>query len=392
MVVYDFDSLLDEVLKKKPELTRSQIMEQIQEKKRNVGAGFLTDQGALFLIAGELGVQLRQMTSTDLTLKDIYAGANDITIVARVLAIYPISEFKKKEGGVGSYRRLSLFDKSNVVRLTIWDDNQDAMKLEGVSIDTPVRVSNGYVRPGLDGKPNLNLGKRGKIEVLKDENLVSKLVPLSKLVTKIGDVEEGQNVPVVEATVSSASRFSSFTRGDGSTGSMTQFELTEEPGKSRMRVVIWNPVTIEAKAGQKVMVTNLRVKKSLSGDRELHGDSGSVVQMLGEEVAGVDRKFVKVNRVDDLKGRVSLEVMSLSKVSTHDVPMRDGGSVKKAELIVGDDTGEITVIGWKDLADKLARVEIGQRIRVLDVSKQVSKMGVTTLELEAESRIEKVSD
>ena len=106
-------------------------MEQIQEKKRNVGAGFLTDQGALFLIAGELGVQLKHMTSTDLTLKDIYAGANDITIVARVLAIYPISEYKKKDGGVGSYRRLSLFDKSNVVRLTIWDDNQDAMKLEG---------------------------------------------------------------------------------------------------------------------------------------------------------------------------------------------------------------------------------------------------------------------
>jgi len=121
--MYDFDSLLDEVLKNKPEITRDQIMERIQEKKRDVGAGFLTDQGALFLIAGELGVQLRQMTSTDLTLKDIYAGANDITIVARVLAVYPVSEFKKKDGGVGRYRRLSLFDKNNVARLTIWDDN-----------------------------------------------------------------------------------------------------------------------------------------------------------------------------------------------------------------------------------------------------------------------------
>src|ERR1700686_4056124 len=133
--MYDFDSLLDEVLKNRPELTRNQIMEQIQEKKRDVGAGFLTDQGALFLIAGELGVQLRHMTSTDLTLKDIYVGANDITIVARILAIYPISEYKRKDGGVGRYRRLSLFDKSNVARLTIWDDNQDAIKLEGVSVD-----------------------------------------------------------------------------------------------------------------------------------------------------------------------------------------------------------------------------------------------------------------
>src|ERR1017187_3444379 len=192
--VYDFDTLLDEILTHRPELTRDQIIEQIQVKKRDVGAGFLTEQGALFLIAGELGVQLRHMTSTDLTLKDIYAGANDITIVARILAIYPISEFKKKDGNVGRYRRLSLFDKSYVSRLTIWDDNEDAIKLEGMSVDMPVRISNGYVRPGLDGKPSLNLGQRGKIQVLSDENLISRLMPLSKLTRKVGEVEEEQNI------------------------------------------------------------------------------------------------------------------------------------------------------------------------------------------------------
>jgi hypothetical protein len=393
--MYDFDSLLDEVLKNRPELTRSQIMEQIQEKKRDVGAGFLTDQGALFLIAGELGVQLRHMTSTDLTLKDVYPGANDITIVARILAIYPISEYKKKDGGgVGRYRRLSLFDKSDVARLTIWDDNQDAIKLEGMSVDTPVRISNGYVRPGLDGKPNLNLGKRGKIEILTDESLVSRLIPLSKLVKKIGGLkEEEQNIPAVEGTASSESRFSSFTRSDGSAGSLTQFELSEEASSNRIRVVIWNPVAIEVKAGQAVLVTNLRLKKSTNGDRELHGDSGSVVNVAAGSVSTrASPKFVKVNRVKDLTGRVTLEVMALSKASTHDVPMRDGPSLKKAELIIGDDTGEITVVGWRDLADRLVEVDVGQKIRVFDVARQISKMGIVTLELENESRIEKVTD
>jgi ssDNA-binding replication factor A large subunit len=390
--MYDFDSLLDEVLKNRPELTRDQIMAQIQEKKRDIGSGFLTDQGALFLIAGELGVQLTHMTSTDLTLKDIYAGANDITIVARILAIYPVSEFKKKDGSVGRYRRLSLFDKSNVSRLTIWDDNEGAIKLEGMSVDTPVRISNGYVRPGLDGKPSLNLGKRGKIEVLSDENLVSRLTPLSKLTRKVGEVEEEQNIPAVEGTASSASRSSNFTRSDGSPGSLAQFELTGDAGKDRIRVVIWNPVGIEVSAGQTVMVTNLRVKKSVNG-RELHGDSGSVVQDVGSvAVVRASPKFVKVNRVKDLTGRVNLEVMALSKASTHDVPMRDGPSMKKAELIIGDDTGEITVVGWREMADRLAEVEVGQKIRVFDVARQVSKMGMVTLELESGSRIEKVSD
>ncbi len=390
--MYDFDSLLDEVLKNKPEVTRDQIMERIQEKKRDVGAGFLTDQGALFLIAGELGVQLRQMTSTDLTLKDIYAGANDITIVARVLAVYPVSEFKKKDGGMGRYRRLSLFDKNNVARLTVWDDNQEALELEGISVDTPVRVSNGYVRPGLDGKPSLNLGKRGKIEVLKDEALVSRLTPLSKMTRKIGEVGEEQSIPVVEGTVSSASRSSNFTRGDGSPGSLAQFDLVDDAGKNKIRVVIWSPVAIEAKAGQTVLVTNLRVKKSTNGDRELHGDGGSVVQVVGPGAVAEKPGFVKVNGVKDVTGRVSLEVMALSKVSNHDAVMREGPSVRKAELIIGDDTGEITVIGWRDLADRLVDIPVGQKLRVFDVSRQVSKMGMVTLELEDGSRIERVSD
>src|SRR5580698_9400858 len=112
--MYDFESLVDEVLRSRPELTREEIMSLIQEKKQTVGAGFLTDQGALFLIAGELGVQLHHMTATDLTLKDLYVGANDITIVARVLAVYPISEYKKKDGSTGRYRRVVLFDLGNL--------------------------------------------------------------------------------------------------------------------------------------------------------------------------------------------------------------------------------------------------------------------------------------
>jgi ssDNA-binding replication factor A large subunit len=389
--MYDFDSLIEEVLRNRPELTRDQIMAQIAEKKENVGAGFLTDQGALFLIAGELGVQLRHMTSTDLTLKDIYAGANDITIVARVLAVYPVSEFKKKDGGVGKYRKLTLFDKSSVARLTIWDDNQEAIKLEGISLDSPVRVSNGYVRPGLDGKPSLNLGKRGKIEVIQDEALVSRLTPLSQMVKKLGEVEEGQNLAAVEGTVYSASRFSSFTRGDGSGGSMSQFELTEDAGKTRMRVVVWNPVSIEVKAGERALVTNLRVKKSLNGDRELHGDSGSMVRTAGSEARMEEAKLVKVNRVNDAKGRLSLEVMALSKATSQDLPTRDGPTVKKAELIIGDDTGEITLVGWRDMSKALVDVQVGERIRVVDVVRQVSKSGMISLELQPESKVEKVS-
>ena len=47
----EFDSLVEKLIEKKPELTREIIEEQIKLKKEKIGAGYLTDQGALFLIA-----------------------------------------------------------------------------------------------------------------------------------------------------------------------------------------------------------------------------------------------------------------------------------------------------------------------------------------------------
>jgi replication factor A1 len=42
---------MNRLLEKKPEFSRTEIEELIQRKKDKIGAGYLTDQGALFLIA-----------------------------------------------------------------------------------------------------------------------------------------------------------------------------------------------------------------------------------------------------------------------------------------------------------------------------------------------------
>jgi replication factor A1 len=389
--MYDFDGLIEEVLRNKPDMSRDDIIGLIEDKKRNVGAGYLTDQGALFLIAGELGVQLKPVSS-DLTLKDLYLGANDITIVARVLAVYPISEYKKKDGGTGRYRRVNLFDGGNIVRLTIWDDNQDAIRLEGVSEDTPIRISNGYVKQGLDGKPNLNVGRRGKIDVIGEEGLIAKMVSLSKLSKKVEEVGDDPNVMMLEGVASSNGRSSSFVREDGSPGSLMQFDISGEAGKGTTRVVVWNPGAVpEVKSGQSVTVTNLRVKKGNTGEREFHGDTGSVVRVREPGSPADALSFTKVNQVRNSQGRMNLEVMALSKGSVDEVNMKDGTRAKKAELVIGDDTGEITIFGWRDAAEGLSRIDIGQKVRIFGATRQISRMGIDSLQLEAASKIETIS-
>ena len=83
--------------------------------------------------------------------------------------------------------------------------------------------------------------------------------------------------------------------------------------------------------------------------------------------------------------------MALSSPTIRDVQLKDGSSVQKAELVFGDDTGEITVTGWRELVERLAEISVGEKVRIIGATSQISKTGVLTLQLEDGSRIEKVS-
>ena len=82
----------------------------------------------------------------------------------------------------------------------------------------------------------------------------------------------------------SDSRRSTFVRrDDGSTGSLTQFEI-KGSGDKTTRVVVWDGVELpEVKSGSRVRTTNLRQKNGRQGEAELHGDSATVIRMLGSE-------------------------------------------------------------------------------------------------------------
>ena len=378
--MYDFETLVGEVLRNRPEINRESLMELVSDKKRSVGGGYLTDQGALFLIAGEFGIRLNRTEGADLTLKDVQVGVSNMTVVARVLAVYPIAEFQRKDGTKGRYRRVSLFDASATCRLTVWDDNETAIQMEGIGVDAPVRIVSAYVKPGLDGKPNLNLGKFGRIEIVSDPAVISRLPPLSAVARQIADVGSDDVPPAVEGAVASDARTSEFVRDDGSTGSLTQFDFGD-PGK-KVRVVIWNASGIPVvKTGMKVRITNLRNRKGRQGEPELHGDNATVIQVLEETRPEPVQRLVKVADAKKLTGRVNLDVLALSRGSVREVNLKDGSVAKKGEVVVGDDTGEITLVGWRDSSEIIGGIQVGEKLRVQGATIQMSKMGIETLEL-----------
>jgi hypothetical protein len=71
-----FRSLLRQLIEKKEKLTEDQALELVRKKKEKVGGGYLTDQGALFLVAADLGITLSGDQS--LRLSDLEPGQRGI--------------------------------------------------------------------------------------------------------------------------------------------------------------------------------------------------------------------------------------------------------------------------------------------------------------------------
>ena len=117
-----FIDMVSILLKQKPDLTAEQIRDLVDEKKRKVGAGYLTDQGALFLVAADLGISFENVPKAQSGLKDLYIGAKDVTVTGRVMNIYPAFKFTKKDTNEqSSTRTLVIFDRDARVKVKLWD-------------------------------------------------------------------------------------------------------------------------------------------------------------------------------------------------------------------------------------------------------------------------------
>ncbi|MFQ6011151.1 MAG: hypothetical protein ACE5KG_03155, partial [Nitrososphaerales archaeon] len=215
-----YESLVENLLVLKPNLQRSEVTKLVEAKKRRVGGGYLTDQGAIYLVASDLGVALER-PSSDLGVKDLYIGAGEITVVTRLLGAYPVKSFSKKNGEEGCYRRLIIFEGEHNANLTCWDERAKLADELGLKSGDLIKIYKGYVRAGLDGSAALNLSEKGSIEkILENNELELKVAGLDSITKSISEIGSHDSHFVIKCTLKSPSKISEFVRKDGSAGSV----------------------------------------------------------------------------------------------------------------------------------------------------------------------------
>ena len=277
----EFEELISKLLEKVPELSRSVIEERINEKKEKVGAGYLTDQGAIFLVAADLGVSLEQTQNAEVAIKDLYIGAKEVTLESRVLNISPTKQFTKKDGSSFSLRTITVYDNNSTASVKLWDEKANLPGLEESKPGDLIKIIKAYVKSDLTGAPTINIGSGASIETSQSE---SDIVSIDSKITDASEIKDDQRDLIVSGTLGSAMSLLEFTNSKGQPSKALKFRLKGE-NKNLVNVVLWGkdesilPKVIGQDA--KVKLFGVRTKTGMQG-LEIHGNDATIIDVEGD--------------------------------------------------------------------------------------------------------------
>jgi len=121
------EKIIEQILSRRPEISREEILERLEKEKRKTG-GLIVDEILMRMIAAELGVEISRETSMPtLLIGDLIPSLSDITVIGRVVAVFPLKTFKAdKSGKVAS---LLIADKNDVLRVVLWNDKTNLIEI-----------------------------------------------------------------------------------------------------------------------------------------------------------------------------------------------------------------------------------------------------------------------
>ena len=288
----DFKKMIEIVLQKKPDISAEDVRELIDEKKRKIGAGYLTDQGALFLVAADLGVSFENNQSNLTSIKDLYIGANDVNLSARMINIYPIRKYTRRDSNEEVQNRtLTIYDKDSSIKLRLWDQHVRFPEDYEVKPGDLIKISHGYAKSGLDNKAIINLGAKGIIEKSSESNNNDdnnlEIPSLDSLSKTMDEIKEPIDNIIVTGILSSNPRVSRYVNFRNEQGKSLHIPLSNEEGTKTIRSIIWNinedKIPGIFTQGSKVKLIGVKVKQGnpqySNEEFEIHGDEGTIIQL-----------------------------------------------------------------------------------------------------------------
>jgi len=149
-------------LESKTSLGREELRKKVKEKEESL-SGLISEEGAAYLVAKEMGVNLLNNQKRTLDINNIIVGMRNVAVAGRVFKISDIISFKKSNGVEGRVVNIFIGDKTGFTRSPLWNDQVEIVEDEIIKIGDIVQISGAFAQENIYGDVELSIGKYGKI-------------------------------------------------------------------------------------------------------------------------------------------------------------------------------------------------------------------------------------
>jgi len=363
------EEIIDKIIKE-AKISKKTVLEKINAKKQELG-GLITDEGAAYMLAKELGVDIFSditFKETKLSIKDLIPGMNNVAIKGRITEILPAREFTRNNGNKGYVANLIICDNTGSIKLVLWDNAALKVINGEIKKGDVVQIVRGYIKEGRGGQIELNVSNKGGINICEEEE--DEFPSVEEHFDKISELTPGQFNVNVKGVVQRVFPQVSFKRKDGSEGKVLSLILNEE-GRS-IRVVFWNDKADEIeniKEGDILTLKNAYTKERIDGTPEIHVGANTLVRLKSGEVNSnsvQEVKKIKVNAIKEITPNMSN--VSFKGIITQIGQLREFKKTdtlgKVLDIEVADETGKVKVVAWNEAAESLEKAKAGDKIIV----------------------------
>jgi replication factor A1 len=354
-------------------MREEEVQARIEEKQKELG-GLVTPTGAAHIIAKEAGINLLEGYSKekDLKIENIISGMRSVDVAGRVMRIFPVKEFEKKDKSKGRVASLILADETGSVRVVFWDNHADILEEGKIAEGDVLRIKNAYTRENINGEAEVHLGMMARI-VVNPEDVEGDEIPMPEGGRKkIKELADGMGSVDVLAKVMRIYDVREFDREDKTRGKVVNLLIADDTGHARL--VLWDDnvsLVEDGKIAEGDVVKILKgYVKTGFGEPEVHlGRLGSVVVNPGEEVEAVQAPappWAKAERrsIGELQqgDRAEIRGAILEIYESLRVFDRDDGKGMVVNAVIDDGTGSMRAAFYDKMAESLLNITLTEAV------------------------------
>ena len=361
-------------------LSKKEIQTLVEEKKEEL-KGLISDEGALFVIAKELGVDVASenqelLNDVELNISDITVNMKNIIIVGRIKEIYNVNSFNKSNGETGYVGAFLLHDNTGDIRITLWDNQVSIFKDERFERNEIVKILNGSAKSGRSGGVEIHVGGYSKINLAPEDVDYKKYPKIKDKSVKIQEINEDLGFISTEGKVMNRFPVKDFIRKDGQNGRVSNIILRDSTGK--VQITFWNEdiEKIEnVEVGDFISLTNLDPRKSnyAEGRIDVHATSRTKITKKDKELKIEEKIIDKIEKLQQEKDYASFQGVITTIEDLRKVTLKSGDEVSLLSFTVSDDTDSIRVTAWREKAEELSKtLKNGEGISLKNVTLRFS--------------------